>query len=375
MAGMGKLLGKMAFNSSGGAINWFPGHMATATRAIRERLKLADLVVEVRDSRIPLSSANEDFQDVLSCKKRIIILNKRDLANSNITNKWTQHFDDHRQLCCFTNAHSKHDVRELLSQVETQLRDAISRHPTLLVIVVGIPNVGKSALINAMYRISRMRLAAQEKLKRATVGPLPGVTQDIAGFKIAHQPSIYVLDTPGVLVPNIPDIDTGLKLALTGAVKDSVVGEDRVAQYLLAMLNTRHVPLRWKGLNTESCEESSNFCPEDPTAKGPKDSLNEKKKKIKETKQNLHQKEDQTLEVQKALFRTFSAFKGNLENEDDLEDLIESQFKVLQKAFRIPPNSGESGRIKVSKKLLKLFRMGKLGHFILDSLPKGTSST
>lgn len=230
-------------------------------------------------------------------------------------------------------------------------------------------------LLSLMLCIGFLVCVWQEKLKRATVGPLPGVTQDIAGFKIAHQPSIYVLDTPGVLVPNIPDIDTGLKLALTGAVKDSVVGEDRVAQYLLAMLNTRHVPLRWKGLNTESCEESSNFCPEDPTAKGPKDSLNEKKKKIKETKQNLHQKEDQTLEVQKALFRTFSAFKGNLENEDDLEDLIESQFKVLQKAFRIPPNSGESERIKVSKKLLQLFRMGKLGHFILDSLPKGTSST
>jgi ribosome biogenesis GTPase A len=224
-----------------------------------------------------------------------------------------------------------------------------------------------------MYQISRMRFAAQEKLKRATVGPLPGVTQDIAGFKIAHQPSIYVLDTPGVLVPNIPDIDTGLKLALTGAVKDSVVGEDRLAQYLLAMLNTRHVPLRWKGLNNESCEESSNFCLEDLTVKGPNDSPTEKNKKIKETKQILHQKEDHVLEVQKALFRTFSAFKGDLENEDDLEDLIESQFDVLQKTFRIPLNSGEVGRNKVSKKLLQLFRIGKLGHYILDSLPKGAS--
>lgn len=302
MAGMGKLLGKMAFNSSGGAINWFPGHMAAATRAIRERLKLADLVVEVRDARIPLSSANGDFQDILSRKKRIIILNKRDLANSNIINKWTRHFDNHKQICYFTNAHSKHNVRE-----------------------------------------------------------------------IAHQPSIYVLDTPGVLVPNIPDIDTGLKLALTGAVKDSVVGEDRLAQYLLAMLNTRHVPLRWKGLNNESCEESSNFCLEDLAVKGPNDSPTEKNKKIKETKQILHQKEDHVLEVQKALFRTFSAFKGDLENEDDLEDLIESQFDVLQKTFRIPLNSGEVGRNKVSKKLLQLFRIGKLGHYILDSLPKGAS--
>jgi ribosome biogenesis GTPase A len=82
--------------------------------------------------------------------------------------------------------------------------------------VVGVPNVGKSALINSIHRIATSRFPVHDKNKRATVGPLPGVTQDIAGYKIASQPSIYVLDTPGVLVPSIPDMETGLKLALTG---------------------------------------------------------------------------------------------------------------------------------------------------------------
>jgi len=82
-------------------------------------------------------------------------------------------------------------------------------------------------------------------LKKAKVGPLPGVTQHISGFKIGEHPSVYVLDTPGVLVPNIDNIETGLKLALTGAVKDSVVGEDRVARYLLSVLNARSAHIRW----------------------------------------------------------------------------------------------------------------------------------
>ncbi|KAH9315929.1 hypothetical protein KI387_024556, partial [Taxus chinensis] len=214
----------------------------------------------------------------------------------------------------------------------------------------------------------------QEKLKRATVGPLPGVTQDIAGFKIAHRPSIYVLDTPGILVPNIPDIDTGLKLALTGAIKDSVVGEDRVAQYLLATLNTRQIPLHWKDLDSKGHGDHAYICSEDQTGNGSEVPLHAKKKQKNVKGQSVNYTEDHTVEVQKALFRTFSGFEGNLEHEDDLEHLIETQFTALQKAFRIPPNSGEAGRNRVSRKLLHLFRTGKLGHYILDSIPEAKLS-
>uniref|UniRef100_A0A1S4AG10 Short integuments 2, mitochondrial n=1 Tax=Nicotiana tabacum TaxID=4097 RepID=A0A1S4AG10_TOBAC len=236
-------LGEMGFNKSGGKINWFPGHMAAATRAISRRLKLSDLVIEVRDARIPLSSANDDLQPMLSEKKRVIALNKKDLANPNIMHRWIRYFDSCRQECLPINAHSRSSVQKLLDLVELKLKELITREPTLLVMVVGVPNVGKSALINSIHQIALSRFPVQQKMKRATVGPLPGVTQDIAGFKIAHQPSVYLLDTPGVLVPSIPDIETGLKLALAGSVKDSVVGEERIAQYLLAVLNTRGTPL------------------------------------------------------------------------------------------------------------------------------------
>ncbi|KAJ6700018.1 SHORT INTEGUMENTS 2 MITOCHONDRIAL-LIKE [Salix purpurea] len=207
-----KGLGEMGFNAGGGAINWFPGHMASATRAIRDRLKLADLVIEVRDSRIPLSSANEDLQPQLDAKRRVIALNKKDLANPNIMHKWIRYFESRKQDCIPISAHSKSSVQKLLEVVEFKLKEVILREPTLLVMVVGVPNVGKSALINSIRQIALSRFAVQEKKKRATVGPLPGVTQDIAGYKIAHKPSIYVLDTPGVLVPSIPDIETGLKV-------------------------------------------------------------------------------------------------------------------------------------------------------------------
>ncbi|KAM7500156.1 hypothetical protein LguiA_024570 [Lonicera macranthoides] len=356
--GLGEMMG-------GGAINWFPGHMAAATRAIRQRLKLADLVIEVRDARIPLSSANEDLQPLLSGKRRVIALNKKDLANPNIMH--------------------------LLELVEFKLKERISREPTLLVMVVGVPNVGKSALINSIHQIALSRfpvqsaivrqlvssndnfrfILVQQKAKRATVGPLPGVTQDIAGFKIANQPSIYVLDTPGVLVPSIPDIETGLKLALAGSVKDSVVGEERIAQYLLAVLNTRNTPLHWRHLRERKVERIPNDS-NDKHEYNLKDLLPQRRKPPNAS--DVHYIEDLVTEVQRALYATLFEFSGNLEDESELESLIEQQFEVLQKALKIPHKASEA-RTMVSKKFLTLFRTGKLGPFILDDVPDTSNST
>ncbi|KAJ8898798.1 hypothetical protein K2173_006330 [Erythroxylum novogranatense] len=364
-----KGLGDMGFNAEGGVINWFPGHMAAATRAIRHRLKLADLVVEVRDSRIPLSSANEDLQPQLSGKRRVIALNKKDLANPNIMHKWIHYFDSCKQDCLPINAHSKSSVMKLLELVELKLKEVISREPTLLVMVVGVPNVGKSALINSIYQIASLRFPVREKKKRATVGPLPGVTQDIAGYKIAHQPSIYVLDTPGVLVPSIPDIETGLKLALAGSVKDSVVGEERIAQYLLAVLNTRGTPLHWKHWNNRKMDGISYNTPQND--KFDIKELSPKRRKPPDVSDLLYV-EDLVTEVQCALYKSLSEFKGNIEDENDLENLIELQFQVLQKALKIPHKASEA-RLMVSKKFLTLFRTGKLGPFILDDVPNWSS--
>ncbi|OAY40405.1 short integuments 2, mitochondrial isoform X1 [Manihot esculenta] len=361
-----KGLGEMGFNAEGGVINWFPGHMAAATRAIRSRLKLADLVIEVRDSRIPLSSAHKDLQPQLSSKRRVIALNKKDLANPNIMHKWVSYFDSCKQDCIPINAHSKSSVKKLLELVEFKLKEVISREPTLLVMVVGVPNVGKSALINSIHQIASSRFPVQEKMKRATVGPLPGVTQDIAGYKIAHQPSIYVLDTPGVLVPSIPDIETGLKLALAGSVKDSVVGEERIAQYLLAVLNTRGTPLHWRHWNNRKMD-GIRYESQDKHEYNIKDLL-PKRKKPPNTSDVVYI-EDLVTEVQCALYKTLAEFNGNVEDENDLENLIEQQFEVLKKALKIPHKTSEA-RLMVSKKFLTLFRTGKLGPFILDDVPE-----
>lgn len=354
----------MEFISGGGAINWFPGHMAAATTAIRDRLKLADLVIEVRDARIPLSSANQDLQPQLRSKRSLIALNKKDLANPNIMHRWTRFFESSGQDCLPISAHSKSSVSKLLELVEYKLKEVISREPTLLVMVVGVPNVGKSALINSIHQIASSRFPVQGKMKRATVGPLPGVTQDIAGYKIAHQPSIYVLDTPGVLVPSIPDIETGLKLALAGSVKDSVVGEDRIAQYLLAVLNTRRTPLHWRNSNNSRIEGIQY-----ETEQKVEYSLKNLRPRRKlPTKSDVLYVEDLVTKVQCALCSILSEFDGNADDEADLEVLIDQQFEALQKALKIP-NKGPEARLMVSKKFLTLFRTGKLGPFILDDVP------
>lgn len=198
---------------------------------------------------------------------------------------------------------------------------------------------------------------------------MPGVTQDIAGYKIAHQPSIYVLDTPGVLVPSIPDIETGLKLALAGSVKDSVVGEERISQYLLAVLNTRGTPFHWRHLVNKEMEDlNPQYAP--PEYNNLKDLRPNRRKPP--NKSDVYYVEDMVTEVQRVLYTSLSEFNGDLESEDDLENLIDQQFGMLQKALKIPQKASEA-RTAVSKKFLTLFRSGKLGPFILDDIPDSVS--
>ncbi|CAA2979780.1 short integuments 2, mitochondrial [Olea europaea subsp. europaea] len=344
------VLGEMGFNKGGGNINWFPGHMAAATRVIRDRLKVSDLIIEVRDARIPLSSANEDLQPVLSGKRRVIALNKKDLANPNIMHRWIHYFDSRKQDCFSINAHSKSSVKKLLDLVEFKLKEVISREPTLLVMVVGVPNVGKSALINSIHQIASARFLGEEETGHSVT--------------ITWCYSRYCW-VQGVLVPSIPDIETGLKLAVAGSVKDSVVGEERIAQYLLAVLNTRGTPIHWKHLfdtETESCHQDS----DDKPKYNLKDLLQKKRKPP--SKSDMHYIEDITTGVQRALCTTLWEFNGNLEDEVNLGSLIDQQFEMLQKALKIPHKASEARTI-VSKKFLILFRTGKLGPFILDDVP------
>ncbi|KAL3678093.1 hypothetical protein R1sor_021049 [Riccia sorocarpa] len=316
-------------------INWYPGHMVPATRNIREQIKSADFVLEIRDARIPLSSANQELQEILSRKKRLIVLNKMDLANPNMALKWKEYFESVGQNHIFVNAHHSKTVRKMLDMARTQLQSAIAKEPTLLVMVVGIPNVGKSCLINSMSNITRGNFSVQEQPKRAKVGPLPGVTRHVAGFKIGERPSTYVLDTPGVLVPNIENIETGMKLALTGAVKDTVVGEERLARYLLSVLNSRAAHLHWKSRFSKSSAIIT-------------DSLSG---------------------VRDLLASACIKFDGSLENNEDMESLVDVQMNHLRKFFHVPVELGDAGLERVSKHLLDLYRRGQLGQYTLDVVP------
>lgn len=376
MAGVPKVLLKLAYKAGNVPINWFPGHMATATRSIRERLRLIDLVLEVRDSRLPLSSANEDFQEILSRKRRLIIFNKADLANPNMVLKWKDYFEANKEGVAFVNAHCKDSIKLLFHEVRQRLQELIEKRPTLLIMVVGIPNVGKSALINGLHSLSH---SAQEKLKKATVGPLPGVTQNMQGFKIGQQPSIYVLDTPGVLVPNIRDLHTGLKLALTGAIKDSVVGEERLARFLLALLNSHQAPLKW-GKKIEEMKAKAVAEKQKVQEKSkPKTLLElkrqaflEQKKESKRKKKDVtdHNQDSFVLSVRETLHKTLTDFQGNLEDDGDMEALVEIQMHELRKVLKVPMDLGDVGWIQVAKKLLNLYRIGRLGHYTLDILPE-----
>ena len=176
-------------------INWYPGHMAKTKRQIQEDLKLIDVVVELLDSRIPISSRNPDINTLVQGKKKIIVLNKSDLANEKETIKWMEYFKTQKILAVITDANSGKGIKEVIKQAELIMKDELDKREEkgrtgrkIRIMILGIPNVGKSSFIN--------RLANKNSLE---VGNKPGVTRKKQWIKISN--SIELLDTPGVLWP------------------------------------------------------------------------------------------------------------------------------------------------------------------------------
>ncbi|GMN20366.1 hypothetical protein TIFTF001_045323 [Ficus carica] len=198
--------------------SWYTPHMAAASRAITERLPLVDLVLEIRDARIPLSSEYEQLgRNNKSSFRRIIVLNKMDLADRSQTKEWMSYFEQNNCISYGVNAHNKESIKQFLNFVQARVRKLRKNNHsyTTTILLVGIPNVGKSALTNSLHQIGRISAAEKGKLKHATVSPHPGETKDISSLKIGSHPNIYVLDTPGVLPPKISDVEVFSKLALT----------------------------------------------------------------------------------------------------------------------------------------------------------------
>lgn len=218
--------------------HWFPGHMAKGIKQMRAKLTKVDCIVEVHDARIPLSGRNPFFKEFLGIKPHLLILNKMDLAdltqnpNRIVTQLRKQEVGNAIYTDCIREENIKQIVPAITERVESHPRFHRAEKPEICIMVTGIPNVGKSSLINALRR---MHL---RKGKASRVGGEPGITRSVlCKIQVSENPLIYLLDTPGVLSPRIENVETGMKLALCGTILDHLVGEEMIADYLLYTLN------------------------------------------------------------------------------------------------------------------------------------------
>ncbi|WP_150263151.1 ribosome biogenesis GTPase YlqF [Parvimonas micra] len=216
-------------------INWYPGHMKKTMDNIRSSLKLVDIVGEIIDSRIPISSKNPVIDDVLKDKPRIMILNKSDMADENETKKWLSYYRKKGYGAVVVDAlHSKgldkiySVAKEMLSDKFKKLEEKNLSAKTIRMMIVGIPNVGKSTFINSI-----------SKRKSAKIGDRPGVTKQVQWIKTKND--LELLDTPGVLWPKFEDERIGLHLAFTGAIKDEIMDIENLAFRFIDELNKRDV--------------------------------------------------------------------------------------------------------------------------------------
>lgn len=209
------------------AIQWFPGHMAKARRQVEEKLKLVDFVVELVDARAPLSSQNPMLQQVLQSKPKMIILMKKDLADQRVTEKWIAYFQEKNITAIAINVNDKGDIQKVIHQAKAlgqEKMDKLAKKGikprAMRAMIVGIPNVGKSTLIN--------RLANK---KAAKTGDRPGITKQQLWIKVKKD--FELLDTPGILWPKFEDEMVGLRLAVLGTIKDQLISLQDITVFII----------------------------------------------------------------------------------------------------------------------------------------------
>lgn len=221
------------------SIQWFPGHMAKARRQITEKLKLVDMVIELLDARLPISSRNPMIDEIVQDKPRLILLNKSDLADSRVSQEWVGFFAEKGITALPIDALSGKGVGQIPNRCRDWVSEMMERRKAkgigeraVRTMILGIPNVGKSSLIN--------RLA---KRKAAQTGDRPAVTKHQQWVKLGK--TLELLDTPGILWPKFEDPLVGLRLAASGAIKDEIIDFQEVAVFLAAYLRM-HYPDRLK---------------------------------------------------------------------------------------------------------------------------------
>ena len=211
-------------------VQWFPGHMAKTRRLIKESLPFVDLVTEIVDARIPMSSSNPELKEMIGNKPRIVLLNKCDVADEKATAKWVEYYKKNGMFALPVDCRSGKGLNAYLPLVREVLKDKIQRNTEkgmvgkpLRVMVVGIPNTGKSSFINKMAGRNRAKVADK-----------PGVTRSNSWFAVGN--GVELLDTPGVLWPKFEDKAVGDKLAFIGSVKDEILDIEMLAMRLINVL-------------------------------------------------------------------------------------------------------------------------------------------
>lgn len=219
-------------NNSKISVVWYPGHMVKAQNDIKNVIKLIDIVVEVLDARIPLSSRNPIIDELAKDKQRIIVLNKSDLADDDVTKNWINYFKSKDISCIAINSEVPQDIKSIVSEIvkkgEIAYKEKIEKlnieyKPIYRVLIAGIPNVGKSTIINKIA-----------KKNSANVSNKPGVT--VKNQWIRVQDNIDLLDTPGLLWPKLDENNAGEKLALTGNIKQEILDLESIACLGIEML-------------------------------------------------------------------------------------------------------------------------------------------
>lgn len=228
-------------------INWYPGHMKKTRELIAENLKMVDLVIEVIDARIPVSSRNPIIDELVKTKKRIIILNKSDLSDANANSSWAEHFKQQGNLVLAMNCMSGSGVNQLyklLNKLQDEKNEGQIRKKALRMMIVGVPNVGKSSLINRMTG-----------KKSAKTGDRPGVTKGKQWLGIEN--GMQLLDTPGILWPKFEDPQVGLNLAFCGSIKDEILDTATLALELIKLLSRDYPQLLMSRYKLDEIDEDA----------------------------------------------------------------------------------------------------------------------